>query len=715
MDPHYVYAQEPLGDEDSRVLKQGDSFAIFDHYGNISRKGLGEEGLFYDGTRFLSAFHVRLLGVRPMILYSTIKQDNSLMTVDMTNPDLTLEDGTFLPRGSLHLFRSVFLWEGTLYEKLRFRSFQQKSIRTTLSLFFEADFADIFEVRGTKRSKRGEYLGESRSGEGLLLAYRGLDGMERSTLIASAPGPREIRKTTFEFDLHLEGNCEREFLLTVNCRLGQMPKEVIPHDTAFSLAGNAFARAKKRTANVSSSHAQFNDWIARSEADLHMMCTDTRYGKYPYAGVPWFSTPFGRDGILTALQCLWFFPEMAKGVLTFLSATQAAETSPERDAQPGKILHETRGGEMAALGEIPFGRYYGSVDSTPLFVLLAGKYFERTGDIAFLKTLWPHVMAALDWLERDGDADRDGFVEYFRHSSKGLVHQGWKDSEDSVSLADGTLAEGPIALCEVQGYVYAAKKEAAKMARALGDGVTAETLDSAADTLRTRFQEVFWCEELGTYALALDGKKRRCAVRSSNAGQCLFTGISNQTHARAMAKTLFGEDSFSGWGIRTLSSLEMRFNPMSYHNGSIWPHDNSLIALGLAKYNLKAEALRILEGLFEASLFVNLHRMPELFCGFPRRAGEGPTPYPVACSPQSWAAGSVFLLLEAALGIHIEVLPRAKITLRHPELPEFLNELLVHDLRIGEAKVDLLLRRHREDIGVNVLKREGDVEIVVLK
>ena len=473
--------------------------------------------------------------------------------------------------------------------------------------------------------------------------------------------------------------------------------------------------ARAQEAQILTANEQFNDWLHRSLADLHMMRTQTPFGPYPYAGVPWFSTVFGRDGIITALQCLSFDPSLARGVLGYLAATQADSVSPEQDAQPGKVLHELRTDEMARLGEVPFQRYYGSIDATPLFVILAGAYYQRTADRAFIESIWPNIERALEWIDRYGDSDGDGFIEYARKSRHGLVHQGWKDSVDSIFHSDGTLAEAPIALCEVQGYVYAAKTTASALAKMLGDPARASELLKEAETLREKFETAFWCEEISSYALALDGKKQQCRVRASNAGHCLFAGIASEEHARRVAATLTDETSFSGWGIRTVATSEARYNPMSYHDGSVWPHDNSLIAAGFARYDLKASAAMVLAGLLDASLFLDLHRLPELFCGFPRRPGESPTLYPVACAPQAWASGAVFLLLEACLGLCI-IAPEQKVVFSKPVLPPFLRFASIRDLKVGDARADLLLARHDEgDVGVNVLRREGDLEVVVLK
>jgi glycogen debranching enzyme len=467
-------------------------------------------------------------------------------------------------------------------------------------------------------------------------------------------------------------------------------------------------------ATVESSNELFNEVACRSASDLYMLITPTEHGLYPYAGVPWYSTVFGRDGIITAMMLLWTDPSIAKGVLQYLAAMQATSIDPVADAEPGKILHERRQGEMALLNEVPFRRYFGSVDATPLFVMLAGAYFARTADRATIKALWPHIRAALRWCDEFGDRDRDGFVEYGAKTAAGLVNQGWKDSYDSIFHADGRLAEGPIAVCEVQAYVFDAKRAAANLARALDELEFAEKLAIEAEELRVRFEESFWCEEIGTYALALDGAKRPCAVRSSNAGHALFAGIVSPERARRVADALVSENSFSGWGIRTIAAGEARYNPMSYHNGSIWPHDNALIAMGFARYGMKKEAARVFGALFDAAAYQELRRLPELFCGFLRRPRRGPTAYPVACSPQAWAAAAPFALLEACLGLEIDA-RQDEIRFTNPILPDFLDEVILRGLRLDSSSLDLRLHRHGRDVTVNVLDRAGGARVTLSK
>jgi glycogen debranching enzyme len=711
---YYILASSSLADSRTRVLKNGEMFAVFDRHGDIQVIGMGEQGIFHEGTRYLSRLSLEVGGRLPLLLSSTVKEDNALLTVDLTNPDWEHGEEVLMPRGTLHIFRSKFLWDGVCYESIRFKNYGLDPVEFEFSLRFDADFADIFEVRGLHRPYRGRRLDDQVEGGSILLAYEGLDRVVRRTRIECVPPAQHLSCREMSFSLRLEPRTEREYTLTVACEAGKAKTARRSYGEALSDAVDAVDALRSYDATVDTSNEQFNEWVSRSATDLHMMITSRPGFLYPYAGVPWFSTPFGRDGIITALEYLWVNPTVAKGVLAYLASTQATEVNPQQDAEPGKILHEARKGEMAALDEHPFRRYYGSVDATPLFVMLAGAYYRRTGDLELIRIIWPNVERALGWIDHYGDLDGDGFVEYAGRAEKGLVHQGWKDSSDSVFHADGRLAEPPIALCEVQAYVYAAKKAAAELASALGDDSKAQELVREALVLQEGFERTFWSDELGTYVLALDGKKRPCMVRTSNAGHCLFAGIAGPEQARRTAEALLGSDMFAGWGIRTLSADAVRYNPMSYHNGSVWPHDNALIACGLARYGLKEHVARVLSGLFDAATFLEQHRLPELFCGVGRRSGEGPTLYPVACSPQAWASAAVFLLIQASLGLSIDANGQ-RICFHHPSLPESLQLVHLRNLTAGDVAVDLVLDRHRYTVGVNVLRRTGDVDIVAIK
>ena len=694
-----------------RVLKNGDSFAVFDPRGDVVAEPGGQHGLYHGGTRHLSRFELLLASRQPLLLSSMISEDNAVFTADLTNPDVVKDGRVLVARGLLHLFRSRVLCDGTWTEYLRVTNHGLEPIDTPISFRFDADFADIFEVRGTRRTARGRMLPPV-TGPEPVLRYRGLDNVERQTRIRPFHPPDTTEDGALSFLMSLEPRSCAEIEIAIDCRaLGTPPRRY--SDTVADVRRRA-ADDDERACRVLGSNHSFNRWLRRSEADLRMMITQTGHGPYPYAGIPWFSTPFGRDGIITALELLWAVPDVARGVLGFLADTQATTRNDARDAQPGKILHEMRDGEMATLGEIPFGQYYGTADATPLFVMLAHAYFQRTGDAAFVERLWPHLLAALDWMDRDGDPDHDGFIEYARRSETGLVQQGWKDSWDSVFHEDGTLAAAPIALCEIQGYAYAAWRGAAQLAAARGDAAQADRWDQRAATLQARFEEAFWCDDLGTYALALDARKRPCRVRTSNPGHCLFTGIASRPRAHRVAETLMSEHSFTGWGIRTAASGTARYNPMSYHNGSVWPHDNALIAAGLARYGCTSDASRVFGAMFDLGQVVDLHRMPELICGFHRRPGDSPTLYPVACAPQAWAAGAVYLLVQACLGLHVDGVAR-RVSFAHAVLPEEIDWLRIINLTVGSASVDLLLTRHTHDVGVTVLRRSGPIEIIAIK
>ena len=708
---YYIAAGSSPSDDRARVLKYGNCFAVFNRYGDIEPFGLGEHGVFFRSCRHLSEFVLGLWDSRPLLLSSTVKADNFVFVADLANVDVAENQNILVHRGILHLVRSRFLWRDVAHEELLIINYGLTPLRVPIRIAFAADFADIFEVRGMRREQRGRRLEDEITANSILMTYEGLDRQLRRTCIQSDPDPLKISSSELHFEASLGPGKSATFHLSIDCNAENNHRS-IGYVRAMAGAETELKAASASLCDISSSNDRLSRWVRRSLADVEMMTMGNPETNYPYAGVPWFSTVFGRDGIITAMQMMWIAPQIAKGVLQFLASTQATEIDLKNEAQPGKIIHETRRGEMANLGEVPFGRYYGSIDSTPLFLILAGCYFDYTGDVKFLEHLRPHIDLALDWIDRYGDVDGDGFVEYAPHGDKGLVQQGWKDSNDSVFHAEGMIADPPIALCEVQGYVYAAKMAAEKIYAAWGDQERQRSLENEASELQHHFEEAFWCDEISTYALALDGHKKPCRVRTSNPGHCLFSGIASSERANLVAHTLVSSDFFSGWGIRTVGCHEARYNPLSYHNGSVWPHDNAIIAAGMARYGFREFAGRILMSLLDLSSSVELHRLPELFCGVDRRVGQGPTLYPVACSPQAWAAGSVFMLLQACLGITIDARNR-RVVFDRPYLPQGIPQLTIRDLRIEGCRVSLFLERDAGAVRIQVIEKHGEVEVLV--
>jgi glycogen debranching enzyme len=698
----------------SRTLKHGDTFAVLDQHGDIVAGDASADGIYHKDTRYLSRFELLIEGARPVLLSSSLREDNAALISDLTNPDIHRGGELVLPHDTIHMRRTKFLWAQRYFERLLVRSFSTQPQRLALAVQFDADFKDLFEVRGSVRKRHGRHLPARYGKDTAELGYVGLDDIERSTNLRFDPPPQRLEKNTAVFDLDLAPGAYTIVFLEI--WVGRVDDER-PGRVAYLASARQARRnlqhLSSQAASITTSDDVFNEAARRSVADIYMLVTQTPWGPYPYAGIPWFSAPFGRDAIITALEILWMDPSIAKGVLRYLAAHQATSEDPAADAEPGKILHEVRQGEMARLGEVPFRCYYGSVDSTPLFIMLADAYLSRTGDVQTLRELWPNIVAALAWIDNYGDRDGDGFVEYGTRAADGLTNQGWKDSHDAIFHADGRMAKGPIALCEVQGYVYAAKQGAARIAIQLGHGERASALVKQADTLRDAFDKAFWVERLDSYALALDGTKQACEVLASNAGHALYAGIGLPERAAPLARALMGSSSFSGWGIRTVASTEARYNPMSYHNGSVWPHDSAIIGMGLARYGYKEHTARILEGLFAASVHMDQRRLPELLCGFPRRRGQGPTSYPVSCSPQAWAAGSSLSLVQACLGLEFDTKANT-IRLNRPMLPPSLSELTLRHLKICDSSVDIAVRQVGHDVAVNVVRRQGSARVVVV-
>ncbi|MGV3530461.1 MAG: glycogen debranching N-terminal domain-containing protein [Flavisolibacter sp.] len=705
-------------DDRVKVLNHFDTFAIFDRWGDVHPHGKKAQGIFHYGTRFINRLELRLNGKKPLLLSSAIKEENDVLSVDLTNPDITTCN---IPENSLHLSRSQFLRNGVYYEELKFVNYGETACTFDVSFTFSADFRDIFEIRGIPRDVVTSKPVLTTNKHKICFDYQGLDNVKRRTEIdfEGVTDDVVLNRNQATIQVHLEPQEDHRFQYSIYFRTDEEfwgvenGSHVSMHDARKKL-NEQLQSTRSLFAAVHTSNEQFNQWIDRSQADLLSLLTETEYGKYPYAGVPWYNTAFGRDGIITAMEVLWAAPAIARDVLNLLAAFQAKEMIPEKDAEPGKILHETRTGEMANTGEIPFREYYGTIDATPLFLMLAGMYYQRTADVKTIQRLWPNILAALKWIDEYGDLDGDGFVEYQHKAENGLTNQGWKDSHDSVMYEDGELAQPAIALCEVQGYVYAAKIYTAELAGVMGDENLCLQLQQQARELKQKFNSAFWDEEKKCFVLALDGDKNPCRVVSSNAGHCLYTGIADADKAKALAQTLMHKDMFTGWGIRTLSSDEKRYNPLSYHNGSIWPHDNALVAAGFSRYGYQEESLQVMKALFDASLYIEMQRLPELFCGFERRKGEGPTAYPVACSPQAWSVAAIYLLLESCLRMKIDAVKK-QIVFDQPVLPAHLDKISIRGLRLGDETCDFDMHRNEFDVSFRVMRKPKDWEFISKK
>uniref|UniRef100_UPI0025E6FF4D amylo-alpha-1,6-glucosidase n=1 Tax=Phenylobacterium sp. TaxID=1871053 RepID=UPI0025E6FF4D len=598
----------------------------------------------------------------------------------------------------LHIARKRFLWDDRLFERICMVNYSRDEVIVPLTIEFDADFCDMFEVRGLRRARRGQMHPADLDGRSVARRYTGLDGVTRTSVISFSDPPFRLSEHRAEFMYPLGPESRLELYLEIGLCAGPTPTRERFRSHAARARFSMRAR-RRHGARLRTSGRLFSEWIEKSKADIALLTTEMETGPYPYAGIPWFSTTFGRDAIITAWQVLWVDPSLARGVLAFLAANQATEVSAFRDSAPGKILHETRRGEMATMREVPFGRYYGGVDTTPLFVALAGAYAERTGDMVLIEMLWPHLEAAIAWIETYGDADGDGLIDYARGATSGLANQGWKDSQDSVFHADGRFATGPVALVEVQGYAFAAYRAMAMLARRRGEEEQSAAWSVRSEQIRQSVEQTFWMEDEGFYAIAVDGAGELCRVRASNPGHLLFARLAAPQRARKVAQNLLSRDFASGWGVRTLALGEARFNPMSYHNGSVWPHDTALCALGLSHYGERDGVVALTAALFETAASFEM-RLPELFCGFPRQAGEPPVAYPVACLPQAWAAGAVFMLLQGCLGLRIHG-EGAEVEIHNPSLPIGIDRMSLEGLKIGAGSIDLAFERQGARVAVH--------------
>lgn len=687
---------------DALVIKDGDLFLMTDVEGNAPRDSMAGYGLYKGDTRYLSVYDFSFDEVRPVVLLSTAELGFS-SEHHLTNPPMSTAGGRNLPKESLEVRRQRVI-NKHLLESIQVTNFSIFRAAVNLRFEFDADFVDIFEVRGQKRQRRGRLSSPVVEKDKVIFKYRGLDGVVRSTEIRFSPPPQQIWYNGALFTISLGHRDSASITVTINTDGehgdGHFPSDFVKQTTSYRQWLNSCTR-------VYTSNEFFNAMLERSLSDIRLLMTDSNTGGcFVTAGTPWFNCLFGRDSIITSLQMLAFNPEIARNTLCLLAGWQGKEIDAWRDEEPGKILHELRTGEMASLGEIPMNPYYGSIDATPLFLMLAAEYVDWTGDLELVRELEPNFMAALEWIDKYGDSNKCGYLEYCKRSPKGLLNQGWKDSRNGIVNGDGTLVKPPIALVEVQGYVYAAKSGMARLLYWLGRKDLGRKLRREATALKRRFNLDFWLEDEEFYALALGAGKEPARSITSNPGQCLWTEIVDRDRAIKVVERLFSNDMFSGWGIRTLSSRAARYNPLGYHLGSVWPHDNSLIGMGLKRYGFEDELNELATALYDCCRSLDYYRLPELFSGAPRTAHNLPVRYPVACRPQAWAAGSLPLLLQAILGL-VPNAPKKELRIVRPRLPYWLEQVEVRKLKVGGSSIDLLFEKRLGRTKVSVLDNEG--------
>jgi len=702
------------------VLKNNNIFCVTLPDGSIW-DGEGEPlsflGLYCDDTRYLSRLGIFIDGWRPVYLSSSVRGSH-FAQIELTNPPFLLPEGRLIPAQTLHLRILRLINKGALYQRFRLINFNLFPVKINLTIVVGADYRDIFEVKGCQRRERGQLLDTEVHPQSCTLAYRGLDGILRTTHIQFEPFPQGISgqpgRAEAVYRLLLPPQKKIYLHLKVEPN-GYHTNSNIPLGDLFPRATLELARLyrqwQKECTQIITDNNFINHMVTTATTDLKSLELDyPGEGKILAAGIPWYTAPFGRDALITSWQTLILNTNIAKDALLFLAHHQGKKVDAWREERPGKIFHELRRGEMANCGEIPHSPYYGSVDATLWFIILIGHIYRWTRDEEFLKAIFPNLERALNWCFSYGDVDGDGYIEYHKESPAGLSNQGWKDSWDGILHRDGTLPQGPIALVEVQAYFYQALLEAAYLYRILGREEPARELETRAQRLKDKFNRDFWMEEEGYLLLGLDGEKRPIATLASNGGHALFTGILEPERARRVARRLLSPEFYSGWGIRTLGKYEKSYNPMSYHNGSVWPHDNSIIAAGLRRYHCLEELVKLSQGMFAASSYFDYRRWPELFCGFTRRGLSGPVRYPVACDPQAWTVGALFALITSLLGISVR---EEVLFIESPLLIPGTKRIEIKNLRIARTSLDLAFEQRGNRVFTHVLRKEGDLRIII--
>jgi glycogen debranching enzyme len=696
----------PTDIRDVQTIKHDRVFLLCDRYGDMPKHNLAALGLYFRDTRFLSTYELTIDGMRPTFLHSEVDRNYSML-IETTLPIISVDPSGVETGKNVSISRHRWLEHG-MHETIKVQNFGAEKRKVKIEVSFGADFLDLFEVRGFKRKKRGTVLEPVMADGQVTFAYEGLDGVRRELEVGFEPHPKRMSTKKAVFDLKLEPQSSSAVEVSFLPRAGE--HEPI-HATHEDLERD-YSAWRKSCTRVRTSNAQLQQYVDRAVLDLRMMQTDLDGTPAIDAGVPWFSTLFGRDSLITAYQSLGVTPDLAKGTLEKLAEYQGTKENDWRDEEPGKILHEIRVGELAGAGEIPHTPYYGSIDATPLWLLIYGRVWMWTADLEFAEKLWPNAERALAWIDKYGDSDGDGYVEYKKKSEGGLDNQGWKDSRDGIVHEDGTIPVGPIALVEVQGYVYDAWRQVARVARALGHMDAAGELEHKAEVLKQKFNEDYWMPEAGYYAVALDGNKEQVRSITSNPGHGLWSRIIDHDRAGRVVRRLLAPDMSSGWGIRTLSEKNPAYDPIGYHTGTVWPHDNSLIAHGMKLSGFDDAANKVVDQLSLCGAFFPAGRFPELFCGFSRDDVPVPVEYPVACRPQAWATGATLLMMRSYGGISADA-PDKTLYIVRPTLPFWLQRNDVIGMRVGGARVDLAFHSHEGATGCQVLRKDGDLEVLI--
>ena len=705
-------ATGPVHDiRDVQVIKDDRTFLVTDRFGDVPRGNTAALGLYHMDTRFLSGLRMVLNDMEPILLHSSTERNYSQL-VELTYPfELLAGDGIHRKENvSVQRFRVL---RGSLFERIRLRNFGTKARHLQLTVDFEADFQDIFVVRGLLEEALGQRQQPRVDRSSVVLGSRGQDGALRTLAIRFSPAPHELDASRAVFELDLDPGVAVDVAVELIPDVGSGRRPRVTMQEAEGQVTREYTSWRKRCTRFRTSNVQLSQFLDRAILDLRMLTARAEDGtEYLDAGIPWYSALFGRDALITAYEALAVNSDLAWGTLRGLAALQGKEVDEWREEEPGKILHEVREGELARAGKIPHTPYYGSVDSTPLWLSVLHGAYRWTGDLDAVRELWPNVLAALKWIDEYGDLDGDGYIEYRRRSPGGLENQGWKDSADAVVHVDGTLAEPPIALVEAQGYVYQAKSNVARVARDLGENALADRLDREAADLKARFNRDFWLEERGYFALALDGQKRQVETITSNPGHGLWSRIVDDDKAPNVVRRLLSPALSSGWGIRTLAAKQPPYDPIGYHTGTVWPHDNALIAHGMRRYGFDREARGVLDQLALAGAFFPYARFPELFCGFSAEEVPVPVQYPVACRPQAWASGAPLLMIRSYGGLSADA-AGGRLYIDRPRLPAWLDRMEILGMHVGDARLDLVFTNREGTTATEVPRKDGDIEVLI--